>query len=62
MSFKKAAILARKWNQRPYSCPSVPGKFHLTTMKDVPKKFRNQAFKDLKMYGEEFDKLGIEIG
>lgn len=62
MSFKRAAILAKKWNQRPYSCPVVPNKFHLTTMKDIPMRFREQAFKDLNMYGEEFNKLGIEIG
>lgn len=62
MSFKKAVVLAKKYNQRPYSCPNVEGKFHLTSMKNIPTRFRDQAFKDLSMYGEEFNKLGIEIG
>ena len=66
MSFKQAKVLAKKFNQRPYLCPSVPNnktnKFHLTSMKEIPSKIRDKSLKDLSMYAEEFNRLGIEIG
>ena len=66
MSFKQAKVLAKKFNQRPYLCPSVPNsktnKFHLTSMKEIPAKIRDKTLKDLSMYAEEFNSLGIEIG
>ena len=31
-------------------------------MKEIPAKIRDKTLKDLSMYAEEFNRLGIEIG